>query len=1052
MSLRTALDAIGADAETKVDKLFDDRRAGRIDERQFTKASAATIDKANAKAAVVSDQSVAAQASKKKGQRARPAGIRPTSEKQRLEGAVASTGGDPAARGKKLGRLARNEPYRKAQDTIPGAAAAQGATGWIRVTNPDACDLCVRWADGKTRSLQVKMIRHAGCTCLQQPSFATPIAKRRVTRSGAVSALLLLPNPAVSGVGLPSKLKRYALLRVAARALGVDPFSVDLSVLRAHARLHEEERFRGPRRSPCWANRHIDFVIHRWLAASIKDRYPDTADYLLRTSPRWGRKRTDATGLPLPDDGPDSTGLPLPEMRPGLPDPTSSDESREIGERLLDRMLARFGSGEPDLPVGIEGGFAARVVDLEWADPAAAQIIADTLDDLGTRYPKVAGRINIHSVNNHSPHGPFTGDRSGLMAESGRGRNPDTGEERWYTVYNQRSAGNAGAWQAEVQRLHEDGFLSGGDIAHVVRHEFAHHIIFQGRGRWNLVWRKILEDHGIGNPTLPANRSAVAELLSKYGAGLNPDGTLGPSDDIMHEFFAEAIAEALGPEPRPFAVAVWEAVQAEIRLKRSDVLEGGDTPRGINVPDKTTAKRIVSAQPTNAGAARPPGVGPAMHPDLIEDGNLADTIRRQANIPGFEDFARRIAAAERKPIMGRKTIADIIERMARMMLDTANRSMALSPAATKLHAGWYPFANKWLNGLAKANVRSASGVATTITELGTYAATAALSPSTDWADNVAWAKRMIEIIANQDTILVEASWIDRRFTLATARWEESIRTAKKESYRRKLLANPPQHRTDLIGKRLVDIEDPADLALVIRGWHDVEPTYQLGGAAGFGTPASKTRPQSTDNLIKAVKVLRDGSQANIDATLGGQKVRSFYNNLANPLEAILLDVTGDSHHFGVAHGIPWTSSSPTIASGARNITETPWSGSTGVGGSYPLQAEATRIATRRFNELHGTNFLPNQFQSIDWEQWRAEYPPGVRTDALLAAISKVRTARARGRLDRAQEAEAIAAIRVLFNLPTDDEILEWYGNDLAGEPRLSLTELRKARKRRAKGQ
>lgn len=519
-------------------------------------------------------------------------------------------------------------------------------------------------------------------------------------------------------------------------------------------------------------------------------------------------------------------------------------------------------------------------------------------------------------------------------------------------------------------------------------------------------------------------------------------------------------------------------------------------------------KRIAAARAKSVKVVRAAGEGPAMGPDLIPEANVAKTIARQAKVPGFEDITELLKGPEivghlRGKLHGlssefpvddlpglaelhgslhhvpdplrlgrghsdlrahptslspRGVLDEIMRRQTDFIVRAAQRSMELSPQATELHATWYPFAHGWLNDLADTNAmrvtgqRDAAGrllgTATGITRNGSYAATAALSPGADWAHNIAWAKRVIKAIG--DDVTIERDWLAARYRLDVEAGRELG-----------LGAATPRFRTELVGKRLSEIDDPREVAYALRGWHDHDSVMQLGGHAGFGNPANRARPQSLDNLEKAGRVLRDGSLENLDATLGGMKVRSFFNNLARPFDLEDLDVAVDTHHFGVANGHPWTTSNRFVASGSLNITETPGSAATGAEGTYPLIVEATRRATAILNARWGTSYLPDQIQSIVWEMHRADYPDFVRRGPGVARmnrdIDRARTARATGHITVEEERRRVDAARYRGGGPSDDEILEWFGADLAGMPRPNLVamraeknRLRKAAEREAK--
>jgi hypothetical protein len=189
----------------------------------------------------------------------------------------------------------------------------------------------------------------------------------------------------------------------------------------------------------------------------------------------------------------------------------------------------------------------------------------------------------------------------------------------------------------------------------------------------------------------------------------------------------------------------------------------------------------------------------------------------------------------------------------------------------------------------------------------------------------------------------------------------------------------------------------------LRGAHENfgKAIHQLGGGPGLGDSANIAKPQSYQNFAKAISVLRDPSAANISAQLGeNHKVRSFYENIRNPSDRVNAEVTVDSHHVGLANGLPITGGNPVVPAGTlgnkkdkpliKFIYDGPKVAATGMVGTYPLVVEATRRATERINKKHGTNFTPNQIQSITWETWRGLYPSRARTATRLERIAAAR--------------------------------------------------------------
>ena len=137
------------------------------------------------------------------------------------------------------------------------------------------------------------------------------------------------------------------------------------------------------------------------------------------------------------------------------------------------------------------------------------------------------------------------------------------------------------------------------------------------------------------------------------------------------------------------------------------------------------------------------------------------------------------------------------------------------------------------------------------------------------------------------------------------------------------------------------------------------------------------------NIEKAFQIA-DG--ANPDDVLGGAKVRSFYNTIANPNNPH--DVVIDSHMCeAMVNGSPKTDAE--IAAGAKRMFDmtnpssnmTKFMGSPSVAngtsvGAYPLMADAVRDATIRINAANGTHYTPAQVQAVVWLQQLKDYPNG----------------------------------------------------------------------------
>lgn len=734
-------------------------------------------------------------------------------------------------------------------------------------------------------------------------------------------------------------------------------------------------------------------------------------------------------------------------------------------------------AGWPDDVEGIAAELRRRHpdldVDLGVSTPLHARMTASAVERMHRRYPAVVASLRQLVVTDQvprpiKPNGqrmPYTPLSAGTIGLSG----PNSAIGQRFLLINPYFAEDEAFLMSTLIRTVDEFAMR--DMEGVVVHELGHHVLYAWTDR--LVERLVAAKRAQGIPVWPdpgdadgfvfnmINHQALghvtrkitdaveavvqAELLSpeahikivralsRYAHDLN--------DNDIHELVAEAITQVMMGKyrrsgdlyatgrPSRLARAIVDTVEKGLRATGLSIVPTEQLPplgglQAIRIRPGPRINPLVPYRTVQKEKIRllAPGEGAAIHPDLIPDDVVAKLVKRHAVVPGFEDLRRY-----RNP---RNALEEIIRRQTAFILEYAERSWRLDEAATRLHAEWYPFAHRWLAELADGNPNHG------VSRPGAWAATASLSPGADWAHNVAWAKRVIEAIS--DDVEVRPEWIRASYDLE----REAGRVKGRGGGR-------PRYRRELVGKRLSELNDE-QAAYALRAWHDYDPVTQLGGHAGFGTPGALANPQSSENLIKAVKVLRDGSLENIDATLGGLKVRSFYMNLADPFDRTWLNVTIDSHHFGLANGAPWTTSYRFISTkaGSHNVTERPSHAGTGINGTYVVSVEATRRATEIFNRRHGTNFLPNQLQSITWELHRALYPRDYRTAELIARIEAIRTARARGRITRFQEAILVERARRLAGAPTRREILEAFGYDLRSDARPKWSDIRAIVRRR----
>lgn len=178
MPYQQQLKQMSSRTEAQIVELWRQHLDGEFDLDRFVVLAAAVVARSNARAATIADLALAATIARQLGRSVGPVGIVETSDQDVLRDAVrkvvdteVEAEGDDLAesRESRLARLARNEPLMTATKAMGAAMAARGITGWVRRTDVDPCPKCIEWADGVVRPPTVRMARHIGCSCIQQP-------------------------------------------------------------------------------------------------------------------------------------------------------------------------------------------------------------------------------------------------------------------------------------------------------------------------------------------------------------------------------------------------------------------------------------------------------------------------------------------------------------------------------------------------------------------------------------------------------------------------------------------------------------------------------------------------------------------------------------------------------------------------------------------------------------------------------------------------------------------------------------------------------------------
>ena len=346
---------------------------------------------------------------------------------------------------------------------------------------------------------------------------------------------------------------------------------------------------------------------------------------------------------------------------------------------------------------------------------------------------------------------------------------------------------------------------------------------------------------------------------------------------------------------RDEAIAAGKAANQKsiYHLGTGELVDTGGTGEGpLPVPDRT-ASEITTRRPTAVGA------------------DLGNNPNQHANLDAIEQADRnqpsRLTALGNR-VMGYK------EKLARTVADytgvnytpeeLANPDKVLSKFVNHVSSNleWlYNQVPEEIRGRTRQWYDSAHRVVSNEAQKYGYSpeqgagVTAALSPQNPWDNNLGLAKRMMDIYKNRQTF---------PFSPEMEKASAELRKIPTQSKAFKGLLR------DIAGKKLSDVKNAnpnvqaAQRALWVRLYdeaHNSPINDQYSPTGEVVGHSSDTRSWiGLDHMLKAVKILDDGSVKNINDAMGqGHKIRNFYNNLVNP-NSTNGHTTIDTHATGAA--------------------------------------------------------------------------------------------------------------------------------------------------------
>jgi len=444
----------------------------------------------------------------------------------------------------------------------------------------------------------------------------------------------------------------------------------------------------------------------------------------------------------------------------------------------------------------------------------------------------------------------------------------------------------------------------------------------------------------------------------------------------MEAMAGTAVLSAVPILGRPAGVATRKAIKAAEKTAVKSATKAAPktaAPKAKPLAAKRPAQLEGADSPFMVSTRRPtaPNYATQGNPDeqlLIQTGEALraapPAFAKNMGMLAEEPFMRGMAGASPE---------QIYEEGVRRGADNLKFIMSdlMSPEKVEAARGWYPTAQ-----MVSARAAERAGLPP---EAG-YGVAAVTSPQTPWDINVARVDRMMDMYGDRFATDPAAArkYIEGRLETKSP----GAIAARGPEYAERIASMPYEELPDKFAKfARVSLADATRNDPIVR-------KIDLSGE--YGDPYGSMTWGSGDSVSKALAIMDNPTMEGINAQLlGGGKVPSFFNNIANPYSAAPIS-TIDTHSAGAASLFPGGGNDPIVyramglggakggPPGAADVART---------GSKGLYGPISDMHTLAAKEM-GFD-APREVQSATWEGVRDLWGQEGKTPELKKAIADI---------------------------------------------------------------